>query len=133
VPNRLLHVLVLLTAVLVLAGCSQNLGPKTYTDEVKTNYRENCVKGATQKLTEPGATSYCECTLNAFITNVSFDKFKDFESYLRDHVGDDINTTTDLTAKYPEIVKLLNDCVVKGPIPAGAVTTIPAPSTTVPR
>ena len=132
-PNRLLHVLVLLTAVLVLAGCSQNLGPKTYTDEVETNYRENCVKGATANLTAAGAATYCECTYNAFVTKISFDKFKDFESYLRDNVGDEVKTANDLKLKYPEILDLLNGCVVAGPIPAGAVTTIPAPSTTAPR
>ena len=130
-PNRLPHVLVLLTAVLVLAGCSQNLGPKTYTDEVKSNYHENCVKGSTEKMGATEATKYCDCTYDAFVSGISFDKFTSFESYLRSHVGDDIKTATDLKAKYPEIFALLNGCVVQGPAPASASTTIP--STTAPR
>jgi hypothetical protein len=128
VPNRLPHVLVLLAAVLLLAGCSRDLGPKTYTDEVKANYSDNCVAGATDKLGATGATSYCECTYNAFVANVSFTKFKDFESYLRQHVGDDVNSRDDLdkTNKYDDILKLLDGCVAAGPVAAGtASTTIP--------
>jgi hypothetical protein len=122
---------VLLTAVLVLAGCSQNLAPTTYTDEVKANYQENCVKGASDKMTPAAATAYCECTYTGFVDNVIFDKFKEFETYLRDHVGNDVKTAEDLRAKYPEIVALLSACIVAGPVPASAVTTIP--STTAPR
>ena len=48
--NRLPHLLVLLAAVALLAGCSRDLGPKTYTDEVKTNYMNTCVDGSTEKL-----------------------------------------------------------------------------------
>ena len=136
-PNRLPHVLVLLAAVVLLTGCSRDLGPTTYTDEVKANYSDNCVKGATDKLTAAGADTYCQCTYNAFVASVSFSKFKDFESYLRQHVGDDVKTATDLRAKYPDISALFDNCVVKGPTTAGASvsTTIPTtvPTTTAAR
>lgn len=124
----------LLAAVVLLTGCSRDLGPSTYTDEVKANYSDNCVKGATDKLTAAGADTYCQCTYNAFVANISFSKFKDFESYLRQHVGDDINSRTDLekTSKYPDILALLDNCVVKGPTTAGASVSTTIPTTTFP-
>ena len=128
-PNRLRLFLVLFAAVLVLAGCSQNLGPKNYNDEVKTNYQENCLKGATDKLGAAGATNYCECTYNGFVGKITFDNFKKFESYVREHTGDDLNNATDLKNKYPDIVQLLDGCVVQGPTPAGVSTTIPTTTT----
>ena len=138
-PNRLPHVVVLLAAVVLLTGCSQNNGPTTYTAEVKSNYSDNCVKGATDKLTAAGADTYCQCTYNAFVASISFDKFTSFESYLRQHVGDDVNTRKNLedTHKYDDILTLLDNCVVKGPTTAGASvsTTIPTtiPTTTAAR
>jgi hypothetical protein len=125
--------LVLLAAVLVLAGCSQNLGPKDYNDEVRTNYQENCVKGVTDKLGAAGAETYCKCTYDGFLAKITFDKFKEFEKYLRENVGDEVNSSNDLKAKYQNILDLLDGCVVAGPTaaPAGVSTTIP--TTTAPR
>ena len=132
-PNRLRHFLVLLVAVLVLAGCSQNLGPKNYNAEVRTNYMENCVKGATDKLGEAGATAYCECTYTAFVGQITFDRFKDFEKDLREHVGDDINSDADLRAKHLEIYNLYQGCVTQGPTPAGSPASTTVPTSTAPR
>ena len=129
--NRLPRVLVLLVAVGVLAGCSQNLGPKTYTNEVKDNYQENCIKGATDRLSAAEAATYCECTYTAFVDKVSFDRFKDFESYLRDHVGDDINSVDDLDeTQYTDIVDLLEGCVSQGPSLSGSSASTTVPTTT---
>ena len=132
--NRLPHILVLLAAVVMLSGCAQNNGPTTYTDEVKANYQDNCVKGATDKLTATGAATYCQCTYDAFVANITFDKFTSFETYLRQHVGDDIKTRDDLrkTGKYDNILTLLDGCAPVGPTPASSSvsTTIPATTTT---
>jgi hypothetical protein len=105
----------------VLAGCSRDLGPKNYNDEVRNNYMENCVKGSTDKLGATGAATYCECTYSAISKGIHFDKFKEFETYLRDHVGDDINTVNDLdvTNKFDDILGFLNGCVVAGPTASG--------------
>ena len=119
----------LLAALLLLAGCSQNLGPKTYNDEVKDNYTRNCVDGSTDKLGPTGAATYCECTYSGIVAKISFDHFKSFETYLRDHIGDDINTRADLeaTGKYNDILAIFDGCTVSGPTPAGssASTTVP--------
>jgi hypothetical protein len=134
VLNRLPHILVLLAAVVMLSGCAQNNGPTTYTDEVKANYQDNCVKGATDKLGAAGAATYCQCTYDAFVANISFDAFTSFESYLRAHVGGDIKTIDDLdhTNKYDDIIGLLKGCIAQGPSLSGASvsTTIPATTTT---
>jgi hypothetical protein len=139
VPNRLPHLLVLLAAVVLLAGCSQNLGPKNYNEEVKANYTSTCVEGATARLGEAAAKTYCECTYSAISApapaGIDFDKFKDFETYLRDHVGDDINSIEDVedTNKYDDILTLFEGCVVAGPSAAGASATTTIPTTTTAR
>ena len=132
--NRLPHILVLLAAVVLLAGCSRDLGPTTYTDEVKANYSDNCVKGATDKLGPTGAANYCQCTYDAFVANISFDRFKSFESYLRANVGSDIKTITDLdnTNKYDDVIKLLNGCITQGPSLSGTSASTTIPATTIP-
>lgn len=116
-PNRLSRLVLLLAAVVLLAGCSQNLGPKTYNAEVRNNYMENCVKGSTDKLGATGAATYCECSYGGLATGIAFDKFKDFETYLRDHVGDDINTRKDLedTNKFDDILGVLDKSAPVGP------------------
>jgi hypothetical protein len=137
VPNRLPHILVLLAAAIVLAGCSQNLGPKNYNDEVKTNYTNTCVEGATARLGEAAAKTYCECTYAAISApapaGIQFSRFKDFETYLRENVGSNINNIDELdkTEKYDDILKLFAGCVVAGPSASGtsATTTIPATTT----
>ena len=138
--NRLPHFLVLLAAVALLAGCSRDLGPKTYTDEVKANYTNTCVEGSTDKLGgEAAAKTYCECTYAAISApapaGIHFDKFKSFETFLREHVGDDIKTLTDLdnTNKYDDILGLYKGCVVAGPTAAGASATTTVPTTTTTR
>ena len=137
--NRLPHLLVLLAAVALLAGCSRDLGPKTYTDEVKTNYMNTCVDGSTEKLGEAAAKTYCECTFAAVSApapaGIHFDKFKDFETYLREHVGDDINSLKDLedTNKFDDILKLFDGCTPKGPTTAGASASTTIPVTTTAR
>jgi hypothetical protein len=109
----------LLAVAALLAGCSQNLGPKNYNDEVRNNYLENCVNGSTEKLGAAGAQSYCECSYGAISApaGISFDKFKDFEKFLRDHVGDDINTRKDLdeTNRFDDILDVLDGCAPVGP------------------
>jgi hypothetical protein len=118
--------LVLFAAVLVLAGCSRDLGPKTYTAEVRDNYQQNCVAGSTQKLSASDAAAYCECTYTGLEKNIAFDHFKDFEEYLRQHVGDDVNSSADLASnvKYADIVGVLAGCVSQGPSsPTMAPTT----------
>ena len=138
-PNRLPHLLVLLAAAVVLAGCSQNLGPKNYNDEVKTNYTTTCVDGATERLGEAAAADYCKCTYDAISApapaGIDFDKFKDFETYLREHVGDDVNTVKDLsdTNRFGPILALFDGCVVAGPIAAGTSATTTIPTTTTAR
>lgn len=134
-PNRLPHLLVLLAAVVLLAGCSQNLGPKTYNDEVRNNYQENCVKGSTERLGATGAATYCECSYSALAANISFDKFKSFESYLREHVDDDIQTRKDLddTNRYDDILALFDGCAPVGPAPAGSSASTTIPTTTTAR
>ena len=135
-PNRLPPLLVLLAALLLLAGCSRDLGPKTYTAEVKDNYTANCVAGSTDKLGATGAATYCECTYAAISApappGIHFDHFKSFETYLREHVGDDINTREDLdkTDKYDDILKIFDSCTVSGPVPAGSSATTTVPTTT---
>jgi hypothetical protein len=139
VPNRLRHFLVLLVAAIVLAGCSQNLGPKNYNDEVKANYTNTCVDGATERLGEAAAKTYCECTYSAISApapaGISFDTFKSFETYLRENVGSNINNIGDLekTGKYDAILKLFAGCVVAGPTTAGASATTTIPPTTTAR
>jgi hypothetical protein len=125
--------LVLLVAVLVLAGCSQNLGPKNYNEEVRTNYMENCVKGATDKLGEAGAATYCKCTYDAISGTISFDRFKDFEKDLRERVGDDINSEQDLETEHRDIYNLYKGCVTQGPTPAGSSASTTVPTSTAPR
>ena len=135
--NRLPHILVLLTAVVVLAGCSQNQGPKTYTDEVKSNYTKTCVEGSTQKLGSTAAATYCQCTIDALSApnGIHFDTFKSFETYLREHVGDDINTRDDLakTGKYDAILKIFDTCAPVGPTASGASASTTVPTTTTAR
>ena len=137
--NRLPHLLALLAAVALLAGCSRDLGPKTYTDEVKANYTKTCVDGATDRLGEAAATTYCECTYAAISApapaGVHFDRFKDFETYLRENVGTNINNIGDLEKidKYDDILKLFAGCVVAGPTAAGASATTTIPTTTTAR
>jgi hypothetical protein len=137
VLNRLPHLLVLLAAVALLAGCSRDLGPKTYTDEVKANYTKTCEDGATERMGEAAAKTYCECTYAAISApapaGIHFDKFKDFETYLRENVGTNINNIDDLkkTGKYDDILKLFDNCTPVGPTAASASasTTIPATTT----
>ena len=118
-PRRLFRLLSLLAVIVLLAGCSQNLGPKNYNEEVRNNYMENCVKGSSDKLGATGAATYCECSYSAIAApaGIPFDKFKDFESYLRDHVGDDINSRKDLenTNRFGDILKVLDECAPVGP------------------
>ncbi|HUP71498.1 MAG TPA: hypothetical protein VM282_00480 [Acidimicrobiales bacterium] len=118
-PNRLARLLSLLAVVVLLAGCSQNLGPKTYNDEVRNNYMENCVKGSTARLGATGAATYCECSYGGISApaGIPFDKFKDFEKFLRDNVGDDINTRKDLddTNRFDDILEVLDGCAPVGP------------------
>jgi hypothetical protein len=139
VLNRLPHLLVLLAAVVLLAGCSRDLGPKTYTDEVKANYTKTCVDGSTEKLGAAAAATYCECTYAAISApaGIHFDRFKSFETYLREHVSNDINTRKDLedTHKYDDILKLLDGCAPVGPTASGASasTTVPTTTTTTAR
>jgi hypothetical protein len=131
--------LVLLAAAVLLAGCSQNLGPKNYNDEVKTNYTNTCVEGATARLGEAAAKTYCECTYTAISApapaGINFDTFKSFETYLRENVGSNINNVDDLkkTGKYDAILKLFDGCVVAGPTAAGASATTTIPTTTTAR
>ena len=139
-PNRLPHFLVLLAAAVLLAGCSQNLGPKNYNDEVKANYTNTCVEGATARLGEAAAKTYCECTYAAISApapaGIHFDKFKDFETFLRKNVSaDDINTYKELddTNKFDDILKLFNDCAPVGPTSAGSSATTTIPTTTTAR
>ena len=129
--NRLPPLLVVFAAAVLLAACSTNLGPKNYTTEVRDNYQENCISGASQKLSASDATAYCECTYSGLEKNIDFDDFKDFESYLRQHVGDDVNTAEDLeeNVKYAPIVSVLKGCVSQGPAAPGASTTIPTTTT----
>lgn len=137
--NRLPHILVLLVAVVLIAGCSQNLGPKNYNDEVKANYTKTCVDGSKDKLTLEGATTYCECTYAAISApppaGIHFDKFKDFETYLRENVGSNINNIDQLdkTEKYDDILTLYRNCIVAGPTAAGASATTTIPTTTTAR
>jgi hypothetical protein len=126
--------LVLLAAVVLLAGCSRDLGPKTYTDEVRDNYQKTCVDGSKDKLGDAGAATYCQCTYAALVANVHFDRFKEFETYLRQHVGNDLNTSNDLkNSKYSDIYDLFNACVPVGPTAAGASATTTIPTTTTAR
>ncbi len=104
----------LLVALLFLAGCATN-GPKKYTDTVRDNYTETCTEGSTEKMSAAEAATYCQCTYDALVAHVPFSKFKDYEDYLRAHVGDDIKTETDLKNKYPDIYQLMKDCVQAGP------------------
>jgi hypothetical protein len=99
---------------------------------VRDNYMENCIAGSTGGLGATGAATYCECTYNELQKTIDFDHFKDFEAYLRDHVGDDINTRDDLVkqgVKYADILKVLDGCVTQGPAAPGASTTVPTTST----
>ena len=138
-PNRLPHFLVLLAAAVLLAGCSQNLGPKNYNDEVKANYTNTCVEGATARLGEAAAKTYCECTYAAISApapaGINFDTFKSFETYLRENVGSDVNNIDDVkkTGKYDAILKLFDGCVVAGPTAAGTSATTTIPTTTTAR
>jgi len=140
VLNRLPHFLVLFAAVALLAGCSRDLGPKTYTAEVKANYTSTCEDGADDKLGVDGAKTYCECTYDAISApapaGIHFDKFKDFETFLRKNVSaDDINTYKELddTNKFDDILKLFNDCAPVGPTSAGSSATTTIPTTTTAR
>ena len=128
--NRLPRLFVLFAAAVLLAGCATNLGPKNYTTEVRDNYQENCIEGSTQKLSAADAAAYCECTYKGLSENIEFDHFKDFETYLRQHVGDDVNSPDDLISnvKYSDIVKVLQGCVSQGPAAPGASTTVPSTS-----
>ena len=128
--NRLSPLLALFAAAVLLAGCSTNLGPKNYTTEVRDNYQENCIEGSTQKLSASDAAAYCECTYKGLENNIDFDDFKDFEAYLRQHVGDDVNTAEDLekNVKYAPIVSVLQGCVSQGPAAPAASATIPTTS-----
>ena len=107
----------LFAVLLFLAGCSRDPGPKSYTTEVQTNYMENCIAGTKTKLSSADTPRYCECTYTAFVDNIGFDRFRDFETYLREHVGDNINSRADFErdATYGDIVKLLDGCVGQGP------------------
>ncbi|MEO5838878.1 MAG: hypothetical protein ABIQ73_00240 [Acidimicrobiales bacterium] len=135
--NRLPHLLALLVAVVLLAGCSQNLGPKSYTAEVKDNYTKTCVEGSTQKLGAAAAATYCQCTIDGLSapTGIHFDTFKSFETYLRDHVGDDVNNIDDLanTNKYDAILTIFQGCAPVGPTAAGASASTTVPTTTTAR
>ena len=122
----------LLAVVVLLAGCSRDLGPTSYTSEVQSNYMQNCAAGSAPKLSSADATLYCECTYKAFVDNVQFGRFRDFETYLRQHVGDDINSRTDLEQKsnYGDIVKLFDGCLSQGaPAPTATAVTTVAPAT----
>ena len=129
--NRLPRHFVPFAAAILLAGCATNLGPKSYTTEVRDNYQENCIAGSTQKLSPADATAYCECTYRGLEQNIDFDHFKDFETYLRQHVGDDVNSSADLTnnVKYSDIVDVLEGCVSQGPSAPANSTTIPTSTT----
>jgi hypothetical protein len=122
---------VLCAAALVLAGCATNLGPKNYTTEVRDNYQENCIEGSTQRLSSSEAATYCECTYKQIEEKIDFDLFKDFESYLRQHVGDDVDSADDLdNTKYKPIIDVFEGCAPQGPS-AGTPTT--TPTTSAPR
>ena len=131
--NRRPFLLVLFVAAILLAGCATNLGPKSYTTEVRDNYMENCIAGSTGGLGATGAATYCECTYNELQKSIDFDHFKDFEAYLREHVGDDVNTREDLEkqggVKYADIIRVLDGCVTQGPTAPTASTTAPTTST----
>ena len=132
--NRRPFLLVLFAAAILLAGCATNLGPKTYTSEVRDNYMENCIAGSTDGLGASGAATYCECTFSELQKSIGFDHFKDFEAYLRENVGDAINTRDDLVkqgVKYADIIRVLDGCVTQGPSPPSPSTT--APTTSVAR
>lgn len=104
---------VLFAALLMLAGCARDPSEKSYTAEVQTNYLENCNAGTKTKMSSTDATRYCECTYTAFVDNVGFGRFRDFETYLRNHVGEDINSRADFErdARYGDIVSLLDGCL----------------------
>jgi len=128
-PNRNFRIVGTLFAVLLLAaGCSRDVGPNGYTAAVQSNYMENCAAGTNTKLSSTNAMLYCQCTYTAFVDNVAFDRFRAFEDYLREHVGDDINSRTDLerNPNYGDIVKLLDGCLDQGP---SAPTTTTSPTT----
>ena len=112
-----LVVVALFAVLLFLAGCSRESDPTSYTTEVQANYMENCVAGTNTKLSSADTTRYCECTYTAFVDNVGFDRFQEFENYLREHVGENINSRADFErdAMYGDIVRLLDGCVGQGP------------------
>jgi hypothetical protein len=131
VPNRLFRLFALLAGALVLAGCATNFGPDNYNAEVRDNYMENCIEGSSQRLSASDAAAYCECTFKGLQDKIEFDLFKDFETYLRENVGEDVNDRDDLeNPKYREIIAVFDSCVSQGP---SAPTTTGTPTTTAPR
>ena len=130
-PNRPSRPFALFVGALLLAGCSTSLGPKTYTTEVRDNYQENCIEGSSQRLSAAEAATYCECTYKQISENIDFDLFKDFEEYLREHVGDDVDSADDLdNTKYKPIIDVFEGCSPQGPSAATPTTT---PTTSTPR
>jgi hypothetical protein len=131
VPNRLSRLFALLAGTLVLAGCATNFGPDDYNAEVRDNFMENCIDGSSQRLSASDAAAYCECAFKGLQDNVEFDLFKEFETYLRENVGDSVNNADDLdNPKFQEITTVFGNCVSQGP---SAPTTSGAPTTTAPR
>jgi hypothetical protein len=133
VPKRLYRLSALSVAALLLAGCATNFGPDDYNAEVRDNYMENCIEGSSQRMSAADATAYCECTFKGLDDSVEFDLFKDFESYLRENVGDEVNSRGDLegqTQKYGPILDVFDGCVSQGP---SAPTTTGTPTTSAPR
>lgn len=101
------------TGLLAFAGCASDSRAAGYTSEVENNYMKNCVAGTQSEVDTTNATAYCVCTYKAFVDDVSFDRFRDFEAYLRQHVGEDISSREDLEQDptFGDIVDLLDECI----------------------
>ena len=106
-------VLAATAGLLAFVGCSSDSRAVGYTSEVEINYMKNCVAGTQTELDATNATAYCACTYKAFGDDVSFDRFREFEAYLRQHVGEDISSREDLeqSPTFGDIVDLLDECI----------------------